>query len=322
MDFPKFFSEAPTVTMREPLAAFLGASKSGTITYGYADAVKLAGHSCPTVAGAYLMVRRGLARLYGDELPERGGIEVHMRDGREQGTTGVVAAVATLLTGAAPESGFGGIGANHRFARRGLLQFDTPIDGLLALRRRDTGRGVVLDLDTTSVPPDPEMMVLFPKVMAGQADEGERTLFGTLWQNRVARMLIERADDPELVHVHDWQEDSVNARQSGWPAGLAPYKRSPEFTETTVPAGLLRHHSTKAGVWGCLHVLQGRLRFHDIPSASDRILEEGSHPVIFPERQHEVAPLGKVRFFIEFWALDHTALGGATGTPVDQLPHA
>src|SRR5690606_34282203 len=119
------------------LAAFLGASKSGIITYKYVDAVKLAGHSCPTVAGAYLMVRRGLARLYGDEFPERGGIEVHMRDARDHGTTGVIAAVATLVTGAASETGFGGIGADHRFSRRGLLQFDAPINGLMALRRLD-----------------------------------------------------------------------------------------------------------------------------------------------------------------------------------------
>ncbi|MGH7121253.1 MAG: hypothetical protein ACREFP_20055, partial [Acetobacteraceae bacterium] len=60
MDFPAFFAEAPTITLREPMATFLGASPGGTITYCYADAVKLAGHSCPTVAGAYLMVRKGL----------------------------------------------------------------------------------------------------------------------------------------------------------------------------------------------------------------------------------------------------------------------
>jgi hypothetical protein len=204
MDFPDFFDDAPPVSLREPLAAFLGASKSGIITYRYADAVKLAGHSCPTVAGAYLMVSKGLASLYGDELPERGGIEVHMRDGREQGTTGVTAAIATLLTGAASETGFSGIGADHRFSRRGLLRFDAPIDGLLALRRCDTGRGVVLDLNLASAPANPEMRALFPKTVAGQADESEQAQFGMLWQDRVARMLRDHTDDPELVRIHVW----------------------------------------------------------------------------------------------------------------------
>lgn len=204
-DFPGFFDEVPAVTLREPLASFLGASASGVITYCYADAVKLAGHSCPTVAGAYLMVRNGLARLYGDELPERGGIEVHMRDARDEGTTGVVAAVATLLTGAAAETGFGGIGIDRRFARRGLLHFDAPVDGLMALRRRDTGRGVVLDLDTSQVPPDAGMKALFPKIAAGSANGDEQARFAALWQDRVARMLLDHADDPRLVRVSAWR---------------------------------------------------------------------------------------------------------------------
>jgi hypothetical protein len=211
MDFPDFFDDAPSVSLREPLAAFLGASKSGVITYNYADAVKLAGHSCPTVAGAYLMVGKGLASLYGEELPERGGIEVHLRDGREQGTTGVIAAIATLLTGAAPETGFGGIGRNHRFSRRDLLRFDAPIHGVLALRRCDTGRGVVLDLDIASVPANPEMSTLFAKSVAGEADKSEQVRFGMLWQDRVARMLRGHADDPGIVRIHPWEARPARA---------------------------------------------------------------------------------------------------------------
>jgi len=215
MEFPDFFAAAPTITLRDPLAAFLGVSKSGTMTYCYADAVKLAGHSCPTVAGAYLMVRHGLAYLYRDDLPERGGIEVYMREEREQGTTGVIAAVATLLTGAAPETGFGGIGADQRFSRRDLLQFAAPIEGLMALRRRDTGDGVVLDLDTACVPPDPEMGPLFRRAAAGQADEDAQSRFAALWQGRVARMLLEHADDSALVHASEWETMSDRPFRAG-----------------------------------------------------------------------------------------------------------
>ncbi len=45
------------------------------------------------------------------------------------------------------------------------------------------------------------------------------------------------------------------------PDGLAPYKRTPVFTENTVPASLLKDHKTKAGVWGVIHVKLGRLRY-------------------------------------------------------------
>ena len=206
---PAFFDEAPPVLMRDPLAALLGAAEGGVIQYRYADAVRLPGPSCPTVAGAYLAVRGGLRALYGDEIPERGNIEVHMRDARDHGTTGVVAAVATLLTGAAAETGFQGIGRAGKFARRNLLFFGAPIDGLLALRRRDSGRGVQLDLDMTRVAGDPEMASLFPKVIADIASAEEAQHFAALWQDRVRRMLIEHADDQALVRVSAWPASST-----------------------------------------------------------------------------------------------------------------
>lgn len=203
MALAPFFDTAPTLTVYDPLAQFLGASDDGTITYGYADAVKLAGHSCPTVAGAFLMTREGLAALYGTGLPERGGVEVFVRGARNEGTNGVIASVATLLTGAAPETGFGGVGG--RFVRRDLLHFDAAIDGLLALRRLDNQAGVVLDLDTAVVPPSPEFGSLLPKALSGRAEEVEQARFAALWQDRVARMLASPAA-AKLVRMARWDE--------------------------------------------------------------------------------------------------------------------
>lgn len=206
MTLPQFFDDAPTLKMRDPLAAFLGAAEDGVIEYRYADAVRLAGHSCPAVAGAYLMVLNGLSALYDDEIPERGGIEVFMRNERDHATTGVLASVATLLTGAAPESGFQGIGPAKRFARKDLLSFETDIDGTLALRRRDTGKGVVVDINTDHVPHELIMSQLMPKAVSGKANAEELAEFARLWQDRVRRMLVEHADDPKLVHIYDWDD--------------------------------------------------------------------------------------------------------------------
>ena len=100
MMHPEFYDEAPTLRVFDPLSAFLGAVEDGIVEYTYLDAVKLAGHSCPTVAGAYLMTLKALRRLYGEALPVRGEIEVHCRGRADEGTTGVVANVAALLTGA------------------------------------------------------------------------------------------------------------------------------------------------------------------------------------------------------------------------------
>ena len=200
--FPDFYADAPQITLRDPLAEFLGAARGGLMTYRYADAVRLAGHSCPTVAGAWLMTLHGLRALYGDATPVRGEVGVLMRDGREDGANGVIAAVVQLLTGAAPETGFHGIAG--RFSRHNLLQFDQPVQGTLGLRRHDTGRAVQVELDASVVPWPDEMRALLPRAAAGRAIADELARFGTLWQARVRQMLVEHADDPRLVQVSAW----------------------------------------------------------------------------------------------------------------------
>jgi hypothetical protein len=49
------------------------------------------------------------------------------------------------------------------------------------------------------------MGILFPKAVAGQADEAEQQRFAALWQERVARMMLQHADDPELVQTRQWE---------------------------------------------------------------------------------------------------------------------
>ena len=197
--FPEFFSRAPVLRVYDPLAAFLGAAEGGVIEYTYADAVRLCGHSCPTVAAAYLMVVEGLRALYGGAMPERGNIEVQMRGGREEGTTGVTAAVAALLTGAAAETGFGGVGPQGRFSRRHLLSFDGGGTAVLRLRRRDTGRAVDVSFDGSAAPFADEMKLLMPKAVGGTAGPEELRRFGELWQARV-RAFLEGCDG-RLVRV-------------------------------------------------------------------------------------------------------------------------
>jgi hypothetical protein len=199
MRFPAFFQEVPLITLRDPLAALLGAAEDGLMDYRYADAVKLAGHSCPTVAGAWLMARRGLAALYGEELPERGGLRVDFKAARDAGTTGVVGNVVGLITGAAGDEGFKGLGGKQN--RRDLLRFGVGIDAELRLTRLDTGTATLLDYRPEAVPPAPEMAPLMARVVGGVADAWEQMEFARLWQDRVRRILLEHGDDPALVAV-------------------------------------------------------------------------------------------------------------------------
>lgn len=86
------------------------------------------------------------------------------------------------------------------------------------------------------------------------------------------------------------------------PAHLQAYKRTPIFTESTVPAGLLKAHRTKAGTWGKIVVLEGQLRYRILePAPEDVLLGPDVHGVVEPSMAHEVAPLGEVRFYVEFY---------------------
>jgi hypothetical protein len=199
MQFPDFFEAAPRISVRDALARFLGAAADGIIEYRYADAVKLAGHSCPTVASAYLMTRAALAALYRDALPERGGIRVELREDRLEGVAGVVANVASLITGATRDSGFKGIGG--RFDRRNLLFFGADIPGEMRFTRTDTGAGVDAGTRLDRIPADPRIPRLMPRCLAGTATPAEATLFQSLWQDRVRTLLVERADDADLIVI-------------------------------------------------------------------------------------------------------------------------
>lgn len=199
MEFPDFFAAAPRVVVRDPLALFLGAAAGGVIEYEYADVVKLAGHSCPTVASAYLMTRGALKALYPDTVPVRGEIQIELRDERTAGATGVVANVASFLTGATHDTGFKGIGGH--FDRRNLLFFDAAITEQLRFTRVDSGAAVTVSARLDRIPPDPRVALLLPRCLNGVASAEETALFQSIWQGRVRTLLLDCADDPEVIVV-------------------------------------------------------------------------------------------------------------------------
>ncbi len=90
------------------------------------------------------------------------------------------------------------------------------------------------------------------------------------------------------------------------PDGLRPYKRTPVFTESTVPSALLADHATKAGVWGVLHVNAGSLAYVVAETGETTLLEAGARAVIEPEQRHRVVVDRPVEFFIEFHRMDDT----------------
>jgi hypothetical protein len=192
-----YFTQISPISLYDPLAGLLGATKDGLIEYTFLDAVKLAGHACPTVAGAWLATVSGLRALYGDETPVRGNIAVALHDNIEDGVAGVIASVATLLTGAAGAGGFKGLGGRH--GRRKLLSFGVAGVAGIRLTRCDTGASVDCMAKLNRIPADPRVGELLPAVILGTASPEESHLFRELWQDRVRRILT--SDDRELVEI-------------------------------------------------------------------------------------------------------------------------
>jgi hypothetical protein len=205
MKTPDFFDHAPVFRLFDPLGGFLGAFEEGIVEIRYLDCVKLSGHSCPTVAGAFLMTKRGLETLYGpEEPPVRSRIRVEMHAPKSEGVTGVIGTVAAYICGAGDEGGFAGIGG--AFGRRGLLRYGVAdLNGEMRLSRTDTGASVTLRLDTSAVGGSPEMMPLMQKALRGEALPEEEARFRELWQGRVEAMLT----TPEL-----WERIAVITDQS------------------------------------------------------------------------------------------------------------
>jgi hypothetical protein len=196
MKYPDFFDVVPGIRLRDPLAAFLGALEDGIIEYGYLDAVKLAGHSCPTVASAYWLTRQALRALYGENLPERGGIRVEFAAGMADGVTGVIANVVTMLTGAAGDGGFKGLAG--QFTRRRLLSFDADVPLEIRYTRLDGQGQVDAAANPARVPAHPEMAALMQRCLSGVAAASEVRQFGMLWQERVQRLLLDHGEDAEV----------------------------------------------------------------------------------------------------------------------------
>ncbi len=189
MKSPSFFDEVVSIEMIDPLANVLGTFEDGKVTFTYLDVVKAAGHSCPTVSGAYIMTYHALKALYKDELPVRGMVDVSFRESVDEGVAGVIGNVITHITGATDKSGFKGL--NQKFARHSLMHFDTDITSSARFKRVDTGEMVDVFYDPSSVMPDPKMQPLMQLMLQNKASKEEIKEFGTLWQERVRKIIVE-----------------------------------------------------------------------------------------------------------------------------------
>jgi len=80
-----------------------------------------------------------------------------------------------------------------------------------------------------------------------------------------------------------------------------PYRTTAAFDEVSLPAALRREHRTKAGVWGVVRVLEGRLALRFLDGTPSVVLTADRPGLVRPEQPHLVEPLGPMRMRVEFY---------------------
>jgi len=82
---------------------------------------------------------------------------------------------------------------------------------------------------------------------------------------------------------------------------VRPYRSTPVFDQDTLPAALRGRHSTKAGVWGVVRVLEGQVRLTYLDPPSDILLDPATPGPLLPRQPHFVEPLGAMKMRVDFY---------------------
>ncbi len=209
----RYIAGIPPILMQEPFLELYG-QVDQPVPYYYSDAVKMAGHSCSAVAGAWTITRKALRHLYPDGMPVRGHLRVMMPGAEDEWFIGVFGRVISLITGAEAKTGFPGAEFGETYNRRNLMIYtDTP-QGTpppkmqWVFERIDTAQKVAVRFDLTKIQPPatPAFREMSAQVARGKASADDASQWRQDWNTRV-QFLFENADTlPGLFTVLPLEE--------------------------------------------------------------------------------------------------------------------
>lgn len=88
------------------------------------------------------------------------------------------------------------------------------------------------------------------------------------------------------------------------PSTAIPYKRTPDFTEQTVPGALLGRHDTAKDVWAVIHIIEGSLLYRILEPSLEEHRLDPTHPgIVEPQIPHQLQINGAVRFYVQFFKI-------------------
>lgn len=173
------------IRVHEPFAEFLMADKPEyDFTISLLDVVRFAGHACPSMIGAFLISQRAVKELF----PEtntciRGQVAIELPTPIDQGPSGPISNVFSMIFGAWERSGFGGL--QGRFVRRNLLKYDSRAvpKGTYRFHNLQTGKHVDIAYDPSK---------------AEVAADPAATPFQKIWRLKIRTIL---RNPEQFVHV-------------------------------------------------------------------------------------------------------------------------
>jgi hypothetical protein len=186
-------SDVAPIEIRDPVAEALGVLEPGDpFVITYRDAVKEAGHSCPTASGAYRIAQLGLDALYPDGYPVRSEIEVQAAGLQDDAAYGVMSRIISYVTGATDDDGFSGLAGDYG-GRRDLLVFDAfdldTAEPTFRFRRTDTDETVEVTYHVSDVPDGGPAVGNLRGILDGSASDQQREAFADAWHRRVQVVL-------------------------------------------------------------------------------------------------------------------------------------
>ena len=129
--------------------------------------------------------------LFEHDIPQRGGMQVTVHGAQDEGSNGPFSQVLTLLTGAAAENGFHGLGGHQ--SRQGLLTFDTSgkqAKLCYTFTRISNRRSITLAYDASAIVGSATISEDMQAILSGHADEAILMRFRAAWSERV-RLILE-----------------------------------------------------------------------------------------------------------------------------------
>ena len=185
--WPDFYGQAPTIVVKDPMAALVGSLPEGqTLTIHLTDVALYTGHVCPGIASGYMLTKMALKALYPDGTPERGQIRVAAMAPSD------LLDVASYITGARAFYGRDEINA-FDLAIDTTLKPKKPGKFVMVFQRKDNGKAVKAVFNKFKLMPAEKakgMKAFLQKMLQGKVSQKEKEQKWTKIQSIVKRILL------------------------------------------------------------------------------------------------------------------------------------